>query len=71
MTPVRIGLVGYGKGGRTFHAPFIASAPSCELAGVVTSSPERRKELADDHPGVPAYDSLADLADAGADAVAI
>jgi predicted dehydrogenase len=68
---VRIGLVGYGKGGRTFHAPFIASAPSCDLVGVVTSSPERRNELAEDHPGVPAYDSLAALAEAGTDAVAI
>jgi predicted dehydrogenase len=68
---LRIGLVGYGKGGRIFHAPFITSAPECELAGVVTRSPERRAELAQDHPGVPAYDSIEDLAAAGADAVAI
>ena len=57
---VRIGLVGYGFGGRRFHAPFIASAPGCALAGVVTRSPERRAELERDHPGVPAYDSLAE-----------
>ncbi len=38
MTPVRIGLVGYGKGGRFFHAPLIAGAAGCELAGVVTRS---------------------------------
>ena len=71
MTVVRIGLVGYGKGGSIFHAPFIASAPECEFAGVVTRSAERRAELAADHPGVPAYDSLADLVAAGVDAVAI
>jgi predicted dehydrogenase len=71
MTMTRIGLAGYGFGGRIFHAPLIASAAGAELAGVVTRSPERRAELAGDHPGVPAFDSLADLAAAGADAVAI
>jgi predicted dehydrogenase len=71
MTMTRIGLAGYGFGGRIFHAPLIASAAGAELAGVVTRSPERRAELAADHPGMPAFDSLADLAAAGADAVAI
>ncbi|MGY1643384.1 Gfo/Idh/MocA family protein [Geodermatophilus sp. SYSU D00703] len=69
--PVRIGLVGYGRGGRYFHAPLIAHAEGCELAGVVVRSPERRADLAADSPGVPAYGSLADLARAGVDAVAI
>ena len=32
---MRIGLVGYGTGGRHFHAPFIAAAEGVELAGVV------------------------------------
>jgi predicted dehydrogenase len=67
----RIGLAGYGFGGRIFHAPLIAAAPGVALAGVVTRSPERRAELARDHPGTPAFDSLADLAAAGAQAVAI
>jgi hypothetical protein len=26
MTPVRIGLAGYGRGGRFFHAPLIGLA---------------------------------------------
>ena len=46
MTPLRIGLVGYGLGGRYFHAPLLASAPDCEFLGVVTNSPERRREVA-------------------------
>ncbi|MFI7599304.1 Gfo/Idh/MocA family oxidoreductase [Actinoplanes sp. NPDC049681] len=71
MTATRIGLVGYGSGGRIFHAPLIASAEGVEFAGVVTRSAQRREELAKAHPGVPAYDSIADLAAAGADAVAI
>ncbi|HET6532131.1 MAG TPA: Gfo/Idh/MocA family oxidoreductase [Actinoplanes sp.] len=65
---VRYGLVGYGSGGRIFHAPLIASAPGIEFVGVVTRSPERRAQLPD---GVAAYDSIADLAAAGAQAVTV
>ena len=68
---MRLGLVGYGMGGRYFHAPFIAAAQDIELAGVVTRSPKRRAELAADYPGVPAYDSLDDLLAADVDAVTI
>jgi len=68
---VRIGLVGYGKGGRFFHAPLIAGAAGCELAGVVTRSAGRREELEQDYPGTPAYDDMAQLASAGVDAVSI
>ena len=66
MTPVRIGLAGYGRGGRYFHAPLIGLAPECALAAVVTQNPRRRAELAQDLPGVPAVNSLGDLAAAGA-----
>ena len=68
---VRFGLVGYGLGGRVFHAPLLASATGVEFMGVVTRSADRRAELAKNHPGVPAFDSIADLAAAGAQAVAI
>jgi predicted dehydrogenase len=68
---VRLGLVGYGAGGRYFHAPFIAAADGVELVGVVTRSPQRRAELAADHPGVPVFDSQTALLAAGVDAVTI
>lgn len=68
---MRIGLVGYGKGGRFFHAPLIASLPGATFVGVVTRSAERRRELAAEHPRVRAFDSLTDLAAAGVDAVTI
>lgn len=68
---MRIGLVGYGLGGRMFHAPFIEAAEGVELAGAVTRDPARRAELAADFPGVPAYASLTDMLDAGVDAVTI
>jgi len=68
---MRIGLVGYGKGGRYFHAPLIASLPGATFVGVVTRSPERRRELAQDHPNVAAFDTLAELVASGIDAVVI
>ena len=68
---VRIGLVGYGFGGRYFHAPLIAAAPGCVLAGVVTRSLTRRAEVTDAHPGVPVFDSVADLAESGVDAITV
>ena len=69
--PVRIGLVGYGRGGRFFHAPLIGRAAECALAGVVTRSPQRRADLAEDLPGVPACDDLAGLVAVGVDAVVV
>ena len=64
-------MVGYGFGGRYFHAPLIAGAPGCELVGVVTRSAERRAEVAAEHPGVAVHDSVDDLVAAGVDAVAV
>ncbi|GAB6900394.1 Gfo/Idh/MocA family oxidoreductase [Kineosporia succinea] len=68
---MKIGLAGFGFGGKYFHAPLIASAPGVEFAGVVTKSPERQAEVAELYPGVPTFASLADLKAAGAQAVAI
>ena len=68
---VRFGLVGYGSGGRIFHAPLLASAANVELVGVVTTNEQRRRELAEQRPGVTAVDSIADLAAAGVEAVSI
>ena len=64
---MRIGLVGYGHGGRFFHAPLISSLPAATFVGVVTRSPERRQLLAAEHPGVPAFDSIGQLVEAGID----
>jgi predicted dehydrogenase len=71
MPPVRFGLVGYGFGGRYFHSPLLAAAPECDFLGVVTSSPERRALVAEEHPGAATFASLEELRDAGAEAVAI
>ena len=71
MEPVRFGLVGYGFGGRYFHAPLLGAAPEVAFLGVVTNSPERRELVASEHPDAALFGSLAELRDAGAEAVAI
>jgi predicted dehydrogenase len=71
MEPIRIGLVGYGFGGRWFHAPLLSSAAECDFIGVVTSSPERRALVCQEHLGLPTFDSLEELRAADAEAVAI
>ena len=70
-TPVKLGVVGYGVGGRRFHTPFIEAARGIELAGVVTRSQVRRAEVDQDWPGVPVFDSLGELLASGVDAVTI
>lgn len=68
---VRLGLVGYGNGGRLFHAPFIEAAQGVEIAGVVARAPRTREAVAADLPGVPIHGSLTELLAAGVDAVTI
>lgn len=47
---VRVGLVGYGYAGQTFHAPLIASVPGLRLAGFASSDAAK---VARDWPGLP------------------
>lgn len=68
---VKLGLVGYGAGGRWFHAPFIAAADGIDLAGVVARSPERVAEAKADLPGVPVFGSLTEMLESGVEAVTI
>src|SRR5690242_18073072 len=71
MEPVRFGLVGYGFGGRYFHAPLLASAPECALVAVATGSAQRRAQVEAELPGTATVAGLEELAAAGAEAVAI
>ncbi|RKR74366.1 Gfo/Idh/MocA family protein [Frondihabitans australicus] len=61
---MRIAIVGYGSGGRYFHAPFIEAADGVELVAVVARSAEKQALVAQDL-GVPTYDSLTSLLAAG------
>ncbi len=69
---LRIGVVGYGTGGRHFHAPFIQAAEGCTLAGVVARAEATVAAVRADYPGLPIFPSLDAMIAAGAvDAVTI
>lgn len=69
---LRIGVVGYGTGGRHFHAPFIQAARGCTLAGVVARAEKTIAAVKADLPDQPIYPSLAAMIASGkVDAVAI
>lgn len=40
---LNVGLIGFGLGGATFHAPFITRTPGLRLASIVTSNAERKR----------------------------
>lgn len=48
--PTEVGLIGYGLGGATFHAPFIAATPGLHLAAVMTTDPARRHGVEERYP---------------------
>ncbi|MFD1798139.1 Gfo/Idh/MocA family oxidoreductase [Paracoccus aurantiacus] len=68
---MKIGVVGYGTGGRHFHAPFIKAADGVELAGIVARAPATIARVQADYPGLPIYASLGDMLASGVDAVTI
>jgi scyllo-inositol 2-dehydrogenase (NADP+) len=67
--PLNVALIGYGFGGRVFHAPPIARTEGLRLAAIVS---KRKAEIARDHPGVAVVSSPeAVFADPTIDLVAI
>jgi predicted dehydrogenase len=50
--PVRVGLLGYGFAGRTFHAPLIRAVNGLALSAIASSNPDRVKA---DIPDVSVY----------------
>ena len=65
--PFRLGLIGYGLGGASFHAPLIAVTPGLQLSAIVTSNPHRQRAAAQAHPGATIVDSPAQLWDRARD----
>jgi len=41
---IKVGLVGYGKGGEYFHAPIINSVPGLKLTDVVERNNRSRRK---------------------------
>ena len=52
---IRVGLVGFGLGGRVFHAPLISSVEGLELAAVVERT---TNHAAQRYPGITTYRTL-------------
>ena len=57
----RVGLIGYGLGGASFHAPLIATTPGLSLTAIATSNPERRRAAALAHSAARIVGGPADL----------
>src|SRR5678815_175906 len=47
---IKVGLIGFGGGGQTFHAPFITSTPGLQLAKIRASRPEQVAIAASKYP---------------------
>ena len=67
---IKLGIVGFGPGGRIFHAPFVEAADGIILGGVVTRSAERKAEVEKSY-GVPVYESLGEMLEAETDMQAV
>ncbi len=48
--PIRVGLIGYGVGGQSFHAPLIAATRGLKLTAIVTADPARSGAASREHP---------------------
>lgn len=58
---VKAALIGYGVGGRFFHAPFLSTAPGLRLSAIVTRDPERTLQAQAEHPEARIWNSAKEL----------
>lgn len=56
--PIRVGLIGYGFAGQTFHAPVLSATPGLVVAAIASSQPLKVRA---DWPGVPVEPDAAAL----------
>lgn len=59
--PIRVALLGYGLGGRAFHAPLIQATGGLSLAAIVTANAERKAAAAREHPTAKLLDSAEEV----------
>ena len=48
--PARVAVIGFGLGGRVFHAPLIAATDGMRVAAIVTSDPGRQEQARERYP---------------------
>ena len=68
---INVGLIGYGLGGATFHAPFITRTPGLRLATVMTSDPARQAAVRERYPNASTVANLDELLATKPDLIAI
>ena len=69
--PLSVVVVGYGLGGRVFHAPLVDATPGLSLDAIVTSDPDRRASARAAYPGIAIHGSAEEAWSAGHDLAAI
>jgi predicted dehydrogenase len=70
-SPLSVVVVGYGLGGRVFHAPLVGVTPGLSLDAIVTSHPDRRRAALEAYPGITLYASADEAWSAGHDLATI
>ncbi len=68
---MRVGLIGFGLAGETFHAPLIAATDGLELAGIVTANADRRASASRQYAAARLYATVDDLLAAGFDLIVV
>ena len=58
--PLSVLLIGYGLGGRVFHAPLISAVERLSLDGIVTGNADRAAQAAGAHPNARIHATLED-----------
>lgn len=63
MPPIKVGLIGYGYAGATFHAPLISAVAGLKLTHIASSSAEKVRQNFPDAEVVAQPDGVIDAAD--------
>ena len=58
---IRVGLIGFGLAGETFHAPLISATPELELTAIVTNNADRRTSASQQYPETRLFASVDEL----------
>jgi predicted dehydrogenase len=55
---IGVGVIGYGLGGRVFHAPFVSAIPGLKLVAIMTTKPEAPAKLYPATKIVPTFEEM-------------
>lgn len=59
--PISVAIVGYGLGGRVFHAPLVKATPGLKVAAIVTRSQDKKLQANTDLPSAEVFGSFEEL----------